>query len=122
MTKNKEFPQIYEKLHAILKKYEKKLDVVTDKPCNYYLNTAHIMENKKPMFFGAASIKKNSVSFHLMPVYVNPDLLNTISPELKKCMQGKSCFNFKKPDNKLFKELARLTRAGVADYKKSGYL
>ena len=32
-----------------------------------------------------------------------------ISPELKKRMQGKSCFNFKDVDEKLFKELAALT-------------
>ena len=122
MAKTNEFLDVFKELQSILKKYEKKLLVVTDKADNYYLNATKIMPNKKPMFFGAATIKKNSVSFHLMPVYVNPDLLETISPELKKCMQGKSCFNFKKPDKKLFKELARLTKAGMTDYKKQGYL
>jgi hypothetical protein len=55
---------------------------------------------------------KAYVSFHLMPVYASSELVNAISPELKKRMQGKSCFNFKTPDEKLFKELAKLTRAG----------
>ncbi len=50
------------------------------------------------MFFGAAVIKKNYVSFHLMPVYVHPDLLEGISDGLRKRMQGKSCFNFKALD------------------------
>ena len=122
MAKTNEFLDVFKELQSILKKYEKKLLVVTDNVDNYYLNAPKIMQNKKPMFFGAATIKKNSVSFHLMPVYVNPELLETISPELKKCMQGKSCFNFKKPDKKLFKELARLTKAGMTDYKKQGYL
>ena len=122
MALTNEFENIFKELHAILKKHEKKLLVATDKSGNYYLNTSHIMPNKKPMFFGAAVINKNSVSFHLMPVYVNPELLETITPELKKCMQGKSCFNFKKTDKKLFKELARLTRAGMLDYKKQGYV
>jgi len=31
-------------------------------------------------------------------------------------MQGKSCFNFKEMDEKLFKELGRLTRAGAARF------
>jgi hypothetical protein len=31
-------------------------------------------------------------------------------------MQGKSCFNFKQVDAKLFKELAQLTRAGTARF------
>ena len=44
-----------------------------------------------------------------MPVYMFPDLLEGISPELRKHMQGKSCFNFRKVDPALFSELAELT-------------
>jgi hypothetical protein len=53
---------------------------------------------KKVIFFGAAQIKKNYVSFYLMPVYMFmfPKLLDNISPELKKHMQGKSCFTSRK--------------------------
>ncbi len=122
MAKANEFEDVFRELHSILKKYEKKLTVVQDKTDNYYLNAPKLVDNKKPMFFGAATIKKNSVSYHLMPVYVNSELLDSISPELKKCMQGKSCFNFKKVDKRLFKELARLTKACVMDYKKLGYI
>ncbi len=122
MAKANEFDAVFNELQAILKKYEKKLDVVKDQADNYYLNAPKLVDNKKPMFFGSATIKKNSVNYHLMPVYVNPELLDAISPELKKCMQGKSCFNFKKVDKKLFKELARLTKACVMDFKKQGYV
>jgi hypothetical protein len=38
---------------------------------------------------------KSYVSFHLIPVYMFPDLLKGLSPALEKRMQGKSCFNFK---------------------------
>jgi hypothetical protein len=31
-------------------------------------------------------------------------------------MQGKSCFNFKEVDEKLFKELKQLTQAGAARF------
>jgi hypothetical protein len=48
-----------------------------------------------------------------MPVYVFPDLLDGISPQLKKRMQGKSCFNFASVNQELFDELADLTRKGV---------
>jgi hypothetical protein len=47
-----------------------------------------------------------------MPMYAIEELRNAMSPELKKRMQGKSCFNFSMPDEKLFKELAKLTRIG----------
>ena len=56
----------------------------------------------KPTFFGAVQLKRNYVSYHLMPAYTDPDLLETVSPELKKRMQGKSCFNFDTVDPALF--------------------
>jgi hypothetical protein len=55
-----------------------------------------------------------------MPVYINPKLLIGISTELKKRMQGKSCLNFKKVDETLFKELSDLTKEGFEFYKQSG--
>lgn len=57
-----------------------------------------------------------------MPVYVNPELLSDVSARLKRRMQGKSCFNFKFPDEILFEELADLTEAGFEDYKKHGFV
>ena len=74
------------------------------------------------MFFGSVFIKKRYVSFHLMPVYVSPPLLENISDALRKRMQGKSCFNFTKADKELFRELADLTAAGHAFYQEKGYL
>lgn len=55
---------------------------------------------------------KNYVSYHLMPVYMNPAMHERISPELKKRMQGKACFNFTEVDPGLFRELAALTATG----------
>jgi hypothetical protein len=67
-------------------------------------------------------IRRGYVSFHLMPVYVEPKLLSALSPELKKRMQGKSCFNFKQIDRALFKELAALTEAGYVSYQQQGFV
>ncbi len=63
---------------------------------------------------------KNYVSFHLMPVYENPSLLEGISLELEARMQGKSCFNFKQVDEDLFSQLADLTEVGYLDFKQKG--
>jgi len=68
----------------------------------------------RELYFGGVQIKKNYVSYHLMPVYMNPGLLAEASPELRKRMQGKSCFNFKKVDEKLFSDLRELTHKGHA--------
>jgi hypothetical protein len=37
-------------------------------------------------------------------------------------MQGKSCFNFREPDQALFKELIELTRSGFERYEADGLL
>ena len=95
MATTPDFPVIFDQLKVILKPYEPRLSVTADGSEDYSLDTHQLGPNKKPMFFGAAVIKKNYVSFHLMPVYVHPELLEDISDTLRKRMQGKSCFNFK---------------------------
>ena len=72
----------------------------------------------QPMWFGGVQTMKNYVSYHLMPVYSHAALAATIPPELKKRMQGKSCFNFKAQDPVLFAQLEILTRAAAAAYAK----
>ncbi len=109
--------ETFHQLKTILQPYEPALVVQHNKPDNYYLNTPVTPTNKKTEFFGAVQMKKSYVAFHLMPVYYYPELLNKISDGLKACMQGKSCFNFKKPDEKLFKELSVLTKKSFDKYK-----
>lgn len=121
-TVNAEFSEIAAFLRAILQPYEKHLNLTSSGSMGYSLDTRHIMPNKQPLFFAGVQPRKNYVSFYLMPVYVFPDLLSGISADLRKRMQGKSCFNFKKLDPALFAELAALTRAGFERYQAAGYL
>jgi hypothetical protein len=113
---------VFEALKAILQPYATQLDLKADTDSDYYLDTKHIQKNKKPLFFAAVQVKKNYVSYYLMPVYVNPNLLEGISEKLKHRMQGKSCFNFKGVDQQLFEELAELTQAGFASYREQGFV
>ncbi len=113
MVDRTHFNLIFEQLKQILQPYESKLVLEADTPDNYSLNTPYSEKFRKEVFFGAVQIKKNYVSFHLMPVYMFPDLLETLSPPLRKRMQGKSCFNFSKADGPLFEELAALTQRSV---------
>jgi len=41
-----------------------------------------------------------------------------VSPELKKRMQGKTCFNFASVEEGLFGELAALTRKGFEEFQR----
>ena len=113
MAGDAEFSAVFKELKKILKPYAPRLTVTADTPEAYSLDGPYSEKWKKVVFFGAVQVKKNYVSFYLMPVYMFPELLKDVSPELKKHMQGKSCFNFKKIEPDLFNELASLTHKSV---------
>jgi len=119
MSPQSDFPVVFEHLKNILKSFEPKLTLTADTSNVYSLDGPYSEKWKKQLFFGSVQIKKNYVSFYLMPVYMFPDLMKDISPELKKRMQGKSCFNFKKVEPALFEELAGLTGKGMERFHTS---
>ncbi len=111
-------PAVFTRLRDILRSVSPKYDVQHDTPDNFYLNVKSLMHKKKPVFFAAVQRKKNYVSFHLMPLYMNPVLQARVTADLKKRMQGKACFNFTEVDEKLFAQLADLVKTGDAGYLK----
>lgn len=117
-----DFARLFGELRDIMLPYARKLDCKVDGSDELSVDTQHILENKKRLWFGGVKIEKRYVSYHLMPVYVNPKLLEGISPGLRKAMHGKSCFNFTASDPSLFKELAELTEAGFVYYREQGFI
>jgi hypothetical protein len=115
-----EFLEVFSVLREMMRVYEPHLKVIDDEPGRYYLNGSWSEKYQKEYYFGAVFIQKRYVSYYLMPVYMFPELLDDISPELKKRMQGKSCFNFTRIDKKLMAELKRLTKKGFARFKQEG--
>lgn len=113
---------VFAELRMILLPYAAKLEPKKDDASELYVDTRHLQKNRKPLFFGAVQLRKAFVSFHLMPVYLQPELLEGLSPGLRRRMQGKSCFNFSEVDRPLFDELARLTEAGFASYEAQGFV
>ncbi len=115
--------QIAEALAALLRPYADRLDVVNDSSTGYYTQTKKPAYKKGPLMFGAVRVGKAYVSYHLMPLYMNEPLKATISPALRKRMQGKSCFNFKAmPEPALIEELRALTDAGFRGFQAAGYI
>lgn len=114
-----QFAVIYRKLEAILRKYERgSLESRADATGGFCLIGPPTETSRgREVWFGAVGPRKNYVSYHLMPVYAFPELLESASPALKKRMQGKSCFNFKTVDEELFAELAKLTGEGYQRFK-----
>jgi hypothetical protein len=114
--------EIFAELKQILQPYASAMIQTTDAPGNYSLDCPKEHKPGMRMFFGGSRLAKNYVSFYLMPVYVHPELLDGISPELRKRMQGKSCFNFKKQEPALFEELRALTAAAHERFRQEGWL
>jgi hypothetical protein len=86
--------------------------VTEESPTAYAIDVAPEAERNPTTWFGGVRLGKRYVSYYLMPVYVDPSLAEMISPELRKHMQGKSCFNFTRVDEGLFGELDALTKRG----------
>ena len=119
MTKPGAFETTFAALKNVLKPFERHFDVVKDTRNAYYLasKTAKT-RSKAAIWFGGVEIKKNYVSFHLIPVYAAPQLVKDLSPSLKKRMQGKSCFNFTDIEPAHLKELDVVTKKGFAGFIK----
>jgi hypothetical protein len=112
------FPEVFAALKQLLLPYTKTLKVAQDTPIVYTLGGT-VTYNDKPremMLLSVASMK-NYVSLHLVPIYMCPEALEGISPELKRHVQGKGCLNFSEVDPKLLKEAAALIKRGIAACK-----
>ena len=105
-------------LRGILAAHASRLVVIVDKPGDYQVGSPTMKDRiGRPLYVAGVKTGKNYVSYHLMPVYVQPELLKTLSPRLTKRMQGKSCFNFTTVDPDEAKELSAVTRTGIAAFR-----
>ncbi len=107
-----DFEAVFARLKGMLEPYGRQMHVSADGPGSYGVDMASPAERNPTTWFGAVRLGRRYVSYYLMPVYVEPTLLDSVSPELRRRMQGKSCFNFTVVDERLFTELEGLTRTG----------
>jgi hypothetical protein len=122
-----DFPSVFAVLKPVLAEYANRLTVQADTSTEYTLVTKSAspfpQHKGQPMFFGSVRLGKAYVSFHLMPLYMSPVLAKSISPALKKRMQGKTCFNFKTdPEPKLIAALTRLTAAAFKQWSEQKWV
>ena len=107
-----EFDELFQRLRSMLEPYGTKMHVSANSEQWYGVDMAPEGERDPSTWFGATRLGKRYVSYYLMPVYVQPALVDDISPALRKRMQGKSCFNFARVDEPLLAELETLTKRG----------
>lgn len=110
--KKAEFAATFARLRKILAPFSKRVRVTADTSTAYMTDSLTLTYKGKPMFFAGVRLGKSYISYYLMPVYCFPELLKEASPDLKKRMQGKSCFYFTSADDPAIAELGPLTKAG----------
>ena len=110
------FPEVERRLREILEPHRATLAATKAGPEGLVLEIPGL-EGKPWGYVAGVRTGKRYVSYHLMPVYGFPELIESMSPELRRRMQGKSCFNFTKVDEPLFAELATLTAESVERYR-----
>ncbi len=118
-----EFEPIFTRIRTMFAAHADAAVAKCDQPGSYHLDTHETRpKDGYRTYFGGVEIKKSFVSAHLFPAYTDPALLDGISPELRKRMQGKSCFNFKKMDEALLNELQGLIDRGAGLYQRQDRL
>ena len=120
--------KIFETIKAELKKHSPPMAIGKDKEGVYELmgNKPVPYGYKKEivpgMYFSSVVARKDMVSFYFFPIYFHANDFIDLIPAMAKCMKGKTCFNFKKPEQVNPKELAALLKKGVQAWKKLGYM
>ena len=104
------FTAVEDRLREILEPLRSKLVATRDQPGDFALEIPGL-EGLPWGYVAGIRRGKRYVSYYLMSVYADPEISASMSPELRRRMQGKSCFNFTHVDEPLFAELAHITTA-----------
>ena len=105
------------RLRAIVDRYRDRLVVGSV----YGLETLTRPGAKAHDFFAFVKPGTSYVSLYLKPVYTWPDLLDDISPALRKRLQGtRTAFGFASVDDELLTELEGLVERAFRRYAKAG--
>ena len=119
---------IFNKLKKNLEKCIPPMVVSVDSPDGTY----EIMGNKPVpygyakkivpgMFFAQIAHRKESVTLHFFPIYMNSEM-KEVAPLLNKYLKGKTCFHFNKEEQINEIELGLLLEKGIVAWKKLGYI
>ncbi|MCW4030909.1 MAG: hypothetical protein NWE80_00935 [Candidatus Bathyarchaeota archaeon] len=126
---NKSLDTIFLHIKEILANYSENLVVAdayigskakTKKPAYHLYGSKEVsLFGKKPQKTYVAGViqQKNYVSFYLSAIYSHPELLQHVSPELRKHLKGKSCFNLAKAGSHIYEEINKMLEIGIAKYK-----
>ena len=81
----------------------------TQGDCTLNVPPVNIMASKDPVWFGSVRMGKSFVSYYLMPLS-QPALYAKVPENLKKFMQGRTCFNIHTIEPDILLSLEAVTR------------
>ena len=122
-----DFAAVFAALKPVFSDVAEHLHLKADTPAAYNLvarSPSPFPQHKgHPLDFGSVRAGKSYVSLHLMPLYMCPALNESISPALRKRMQGKTCFNFRDdPGHDRVAELRRLANEGYRQWAERNWI
>ncbi|MGH9840763.1 MAG: hypothetical protein ACREEM_18450 [Blastocatellia bacterium] len=121
-----DFQLIYRRLREIFSQFTPPLTVTADVQGRYETVSKKdlVVSGRKltEMCFGGVVIWKNFVGLYFFPIYTHPQSFTGLPDEVKKCLKGKSCFNVKKADDKLFRQIEKMAKQGFKLYKQEKWI
>ncbi len=113
-------------LQEIFKKFIPPLKVNKDNEATFELTgTKEGMQGKQKVdgyYFGSVVPKPKDTRLYYFPIYTHPTAFENISPELRKCLKGKSCFHIKNLSPELENEIEEMVAKGVKLYVDDGLI
>lgn len=103
---------------VITKNSSEGFELIGNKPVPY----GYKKEIIPGMYFSSVVARKDMVSFYVFPLYGQEEFFKEIAPTAMKCLKGKTCFNFKKPEQVIKKEIVAILKQSVKIWKQMGYL
>lgn len=120
-----ELPTIQTTLHSLLEAHAPQLKVRVKSETNFEIaGTKTVMQGKKKVdghYFASVMPKAKDIRLYFFPIYTHVDNFE-LSPALKKCLKGKSCFHIKKLSDDLTDEIKVMIAKGVNLYEKDGLI
>lgn len=123
-----ELAQIYDELQNMFARYSPPFtarDKAVKAKRNYILVSEKPLvingRKKDEMWFAGLVEQKGYIGFYYMPIYCVPKM-TAVSPALKKLLKGKSCFYIKDLTPELRRDIDAALKAGLAAYKKLGWV
>lgn len=90
-----------------------------------FSGTFQVMQGKQKVdghYFASVVPKPKDIRFYYFPIYTHVSEFGELSPEMKKCLKGKSCFHVKKLTPELEAEFIELIDHGIKLCKRDGLI